>query len=154
MLHTLAVEDKGFTLIELALVVVILAVMAVSVSVAFRTSEGDLDAVSIALRSNIELAQDLAITNGSAFGFRSINATSYEIFNGAPGTPAIDPLTQGNFVVNISPVQFSGVVQAISFDARGVPSNPTDATITLIDGGHTRTLTVSSETGVVTLVNL
>lgn len=142
---------RGFTLIELIVVVSIIAIMALAAVTKFSLSTNKLDAVARVLRSDIQLAQDFAMTHGSTYGFRSINTTSYEIFENAPGTPATDPLTRGTYIVNISPAAFSGVVPTISFSRTGVPSNVADAAILLTGGDGTRTVTVKKNTGLVTV---
>lgn len=144
-------RDFGFTLVELIAVISILTILAVAAVVAVDVSGGDIDAVATALRSNIQFSQDLAMTNGSDFGFRSVTNTAYEIFEGAPGTPAEDPLTHGDFTIDISPVQFSGAVPTITFDGGGVPDIADDASIQLTDGSSTRMLTVAVGTGYVTI---
>jgi prepilin-type N-terminal cleavage/methylation domain-containing protein len=151
MLGTKKDAGSGFTLVELILVLTIVAVLAVAAVIGFDVSGADTDAVAIALRSNLQLAQDLAMTQGSPYGFRSIDASNYEIFEGAPGSPARDPLTASDFLVAISPVVFAGVTPIITFDSTGVPDIAADAPIVITHLGVTRTVTVTAETGFVTL---
>lgn len=144
-------SKKGFTLLEVIIVMAILVILALAASTRFRFTSHQLDAVAKVLRSNIQLAQDFAMTHSSAYGFRSINATSYEIYEGTPGTPARNPLTRGDLVVSISPVAFQGVVPSIEFDSSGKPNIVSDATITLVENSITRQLTVKTDTGVVNI---
>jgi len=141
----------GFTLIELVMVILIFAALAITAVVKVGGGEQNIDAESKLLRSNIQFAQDLAMTYGSTFGFRSIDTTTYEIYEGTPGTPAMDPLTNDDLVVDMSPVQFQGAVPTIAFSSTGKPSNAVDANITLVEGGAERRLTVIKNTGVVTM---
>lgn len=141
----------GFTLIEIVVVIAIMAIIAVVVLPAVSVSQRNLDSAAKTLRSDLQLAQDFAMTSGGTYGFRMINSTSYEIYAGAPGNPAYNPLTNTSFVVDISPVQISGAVSDIPFAASGAPSIAGDATIAVAGGGGSRTITISQGTGVVTL---
>jgi Tfp pilus assembly protein FimT len=145
--------DGGFTLVELVGVMVLLALLGLAaVNIGYQTT-ANLDAQANKLRSNIQLAQEYAMTHGSAYGFNATGASAYEIYSGVPGTPAVDPLTRGNLTVSISPAQFSGSPPQISFNSSGVPSNGSDVTITMTEGSNSRTLTIATATGVVTLSN-
>ncbi len=144
---------RGFTILELVLTISLLAIFATAAVIGINVTGTEIDSVAKILRSNIQYAQDLAMTNGSSFGIRSIDNSSYEIFEGSPGTPAVNPLTSGNLVIDISPVQFSGSVTTITFDSNGIPDNSANETIQLVEGTSTRTLTVTSDTGVVDLSN-
>lgn len=144
-------NHKSFTLIELVMMVGVLAALALAAVTRFDLSEKDVDSVAKQLRSNLQLAQDLAMTHGSVYGFRSINVTSYEIFDSAPGTPTINPLTRGDFVVDITPVEFVGVVPTVLFARTGMPDIVADTAIALSGGAQSRTVTVIKNTGFVTI---
>lgn len=143
----------GFSLIELIIVIAVVIILAATAATRFDLSTKNLDAVAKNLRSNIQLAQDLAMTNGSVYGFRSINATSYEIYNGAPGTPARDPLSGGNLTVSISTVQFFGIVPTVPFTASGVPNIAANATIVLTEESAQRTVVIEQNTGHTRMTN-
>jgi MSHA pilin protein MshC len=142
----------GFTLVELVAVMVVVSVLAVMATTKFNLGQRDLDAVAKSLRSNLQLAQDLAMTHGSTYGFHMRSATQYEIFQSSAGTPASNPLDNSNFVVTISPVQFSGSPSDIPFLKSGSPNIAADATITLTaSGGGSRIITVQQNTGFVSI---
>ncbi|MBT3182320.1 MAG: prepilin-type N-terminal cleavage/methylation domain-containing protein [Deltaproteobacteria bacterium] len=143
----------GFTVLELVITISLLVILSTAAMVGISVTGTEIDSVSKILRSNIQYAQDMAMTNGSSYGMRSIDSTSYEIFDGTPGTPAVSPLTNNDLVVDMSPVQFFGSVTTITFDSNGIPDNSANETIQLTEGDHSRTLTVSSDTGVVDLSN-
>jgi prepilin-type N-terminal cleavage/methylation domain-containing protein len=140
----------GFTLVELIAVIVVLGILAITAIVksAFVV-QSNLDAVVKSLRSNLQFAQDLAMTHGSTYGFHCRSATQYEIYEGAPGTPARNPLDGTAFVITISPVQFSGTPADIPFLKSGSPDIAADATINLVGGGGARMITVQQDTGFV-----
>ena len=141
----------GFTLVELLLVIVILGILSITAVTRMNLSQKDLESVAKTLRSNLQFTQDLAMTQGTTYGFRSTGVTSYEIYEGAPGNPAKNPLTRGDLVVNIAPVQFVGLVPSVAFSKSGQPTAAGDTSILLTDGGGTRTITVQANTGFVTV---
>lgn len=142
---------NGFTMIELTLLIVVLSILVLATLSRFTTTATEVDAAAKRLRSDIQLAQDLAVTGGTTYGFRSMSSTAYEIFQGAPGIPALDPLTRANMIVNLSAlyrvVSFSGSPPRIDFDALGVPTITGLNQVVLTDGVNVRTLTISANTG-------
>ncbi len=91
------------------------------------------------------------MTHGNVYGFHVRSGTQYEIFDGTAGTPATNPLDNTPFIVNISPVQFSGTPADISFARDGNPTLAADVTITLTDGSGTRSITMQQDTGFITI---
>ena len=144
-------SSPGFTMLELVVMIALLSILVVAAVVSFDLGSTELDKVVNILRSDIQYAQEQAMTQGSEYGFRSIDATNYEIFEGSVGSPATNPLTLGDMLVDISPIQFQGVVATITFDSGGIPDNVSDANIQLTDGSKVRTITVIANTGVVTI---
>lgn len=140
---------QGFTLVELVLSIAIIAVLTVTAVRMVSRSRMDLDAISKGLRSNVQLAQDLAMTHAAVYGFTTLSTTSYQIFSGAAGTPAKNPLTGGNFNVSIAPIQFVGTVPSITFAATGKPTMAADAVIQLSDGVNSIRVRVARTTGYV-----
>jgi prepilin-type N-terminal cleavage/methylation domain-containing protein len=142
---------RGFTIVELVAVLVVMGILAVVAMTKSSMSQRDLDAVARLLRSNLQFAQELAMTHGSTYGFHPRSATQYEIFEGSAGTPATNPQDNNPFIVTISPVQFSSTPADVSFLKSGQPSAGADATITLSGGGGSRIITVQQSTGFVSL---
>lgn len=143
--------EGGFTLIELIAVLVIMGILAITAAVKNSVSEVDLDAVAKSIRSNLQFAQDLAMTHNSTYGFHRRSATQYEIYEGTVGTPARHPLDGTAFVIDISPVQFSGMTPDIPFLKSGAPDIVADATITLVDVRGGRAIIVAQDTGFVSI---
>ena len=142
---------RAFTLMELVLTIVVVTVLVVAAIAVVNLGGKDIDAVAKVLRSNIQFAQDLAMTNGNPYGFEALSTTTYQIFEGAPGTPARDPLGGGALQVDISPVAFFGSVPTITFMPSGQPSISNDAVINLTDGSRTEQVQVARSTGFVSI---
>jgi MSHA pilin protein MshC len=141
----------GFTLIELALIIALAGILMVAAYGSVDLSGTRIVAVAQVMKSHLQYAQDMAMTQGSSFGFEGVSSDTYRIFEGSPGTPARDPLTNGNFDVSISPVAFAGTVPTITFLSSGHPDVTSDVVITLSEGVKTVQLTVRRSTGYVTI---
>ena len=141
----------AFTFIELIVMMVLLVIMVTAAIIGFNITTTELDANANNLKSNIQFAQDLAMTHGSIYGFRPIDASNYEIYESSPGSPAQNPLTNSDLLIDMAPVQFQGSPPTFEFDENGFMTFGSNATITLTQSGSTRTLTVQDQTGHVTL---
>lgn len=144
-------RSGGFTLIELALIIALVAILMVAAYDAVDLSGTRIEAIAQVLKSHLQYAQDMAMTQGSSFGFEGVSPDAYRIFEGAPGTPARDPLTNEDFDVDISPASFAGTVPTITFLSSGHPDITSDVVITLSEGAKTVQLTVRRSTGYVTI---
>ncbi|MFH1830846.1 MAG: GspH/FimT family protein [Pseudomonadota bacterium] len=145
-------SSRAFKLVGFIIFIAIISALIAAVIVSISLSGKDLDAVARALRSNIQFAQDLAMTRGSHYGFTGVSTTEYQIFDGAPGTPARNPFTNRNFNVNISPIAFVGAVPTITFLSSGQPNIASNEMITLTDGTGTVKVKVARSTGYVSIV--
>lgn len=145
-------RPRGHTFVELLIMLVILAVLVVAVTPTSDVGRADLDGCVQRLRSDLHYAQEMAMTTGTAHGFQSLTATSYEIFVGAPGTPATDPYKRTPFVITIPDfygnVQFSGAQPVVTFAATGTPTIAGGPNIALTDGVLTRQIVITPNTGV------
>ena len=148
----MTMTSRGYSFVELLMMLVVLGVLVAVGTPTTDVGRGALDALAHRLRSDVHYAQELAMTTGTAHGFRSITSTSYEIFVGVPGTPAIDPYRRTAFVINIPDsyqnVQFSGVQPMVTFNSSGSPTIANGPNIVLSDGVATRTIVVTPNTGV------
>ncbi|OGC04938.1 hypothetical protein A2276_03170 [candidate division WOR-1 bacterium RIFOXYA12_FULL_43_27] len=132
---------KGFTIIELAMVIALLAIVAITVNIVFRGSGTHmLDAASQKIASDIRYAQNLAVSHRDWYGIRfNAGQNSYYLFHYDPSYASeeavTDPVKMGaNFSVNLGET-YSGVTLSsvlcnssilydyIIFSADGVPSN-------------------------------
>ncbi|MBI2345923.1 MAG: hypothetical protein HYV03_03395 [Deltaproteobacteria bacterium] len=148
-------HGAGHSFVELLIMLALLGILAVIAVPTSDVGRAGVDALAHRLRSDLHYAQEMAMSTGTSHGFRAVTATSYEIFVGAPGTPAIDPYKQTAFVVNIPDyyrnVQFSGAQPTVTFISTGAPTIAGGPNIVLSDGTATRTLVVTPNTGVVVI---
>lgn len=146
-------KSHGFTLVELILVLAILAILSATAVTKMDVFGRDLDSEARVLRSNLQLAQDLAMTGGQTYGFRMLTTTSYEIYVGSPGNPAKNPLTNGNFVINMSPIQFFGTVSPIAYASNGRPNLVANVTVVLTNGTSYKNVNVQQNTGFIAVTS-
>jgi prepilin-type N-terminal cleavage/methylation domain-containing protein len=132
--------NKGFTIIELIIVIVILAILYYVFSSVFSPYFSiKLDAAKKKLISDLKYAQQMSIAQTVNAGGAVVHCgilfdtanNNYTVYKETSATPLIDPLKLGsNFIVDfdddpyqgitISPVSFDAGSQ-IEFDAKGTP---------------------------------
>jgi MSHA pilin protein MshC len=147
---------KGFTLIELIIVIMVLAIVSVYCSVLF-TNKPNLYAQAKLLADDLRYTQSLSMTHDQRYRFVKLSSTSYTIQNSS-GTSIIMP-DEANSVSLNSGITFgtlTGFTNTIVFDSRGVPyadssTTPMSATATipLNSGSQTISVTINPETGMV-----
>ena len=159
-------NQHGFTLIELIIIIVLLAIMA---AVAIPRM-GDVTAMKAAataekLKSDIRYAQELAMTQNRSYrvyfntspapspdGYAVVNNADGDANWGEAGEFAPDPTGKGNLSVILNSGDYGGVTVStpaggyIEFNSLGKPTGGA-TTITASPGGYT--ITVSAETGAV-----
>lgn len=143
---------RGHTFVELLIMLAVLGALVVAVTPTSDVGRAALDGCLQRVRSDLHYAQEMAMTTGTVYGFRSINGTSYEIFVGVPGTPATDPYKRTPFVINIPDfyrnVQFFGAQPTVTFAATGTPTIVGGPNIALTDGTLMRQIVITPNTGV------
>ena len=149
-------HTKGFTLIELVMVIVLLGTLAVLASM--RTPGDGINVVARAeqLASDIRYTQSLAMSRGQRYRI-NFTASDYQITDITGTSPQQSPGTGLN-MTSLTPAVLSGynpplTNNYVAFDSLGVPyTAPTVAqaalaTLTLTSGGQTATVTVAPQTG-------
>ncbi len=164
-------EEQGWTLIELVLVIVVLAILGIAVSISLQGyGTIKLNNVVDKVVGDLRYAQQLAISTQSRHGL-TVNSTSqYTIHrNGTPDTAIQDPVNLGSsFVVNFDTYQqgqLAGVVftsatpfcgganSVMEFNSIGAPTDTNGtllactSTITLSYSGSTKQITIAPSTG-------
>lgn len=154
------INRRGFTLIELVMVIVIIAVLAVVVSF----SSGSIRLVGAAnkLMFDLRYAQQLAISRQVRCGVSfNPSGNSYFVYIGDTGTLATDPHTGSNLSIDFdTDSDYDGISLSstnfgnqVSFDAAGAPYNSTpvllssQGIITLQQGSSSQTVTIEANTG-------
>ena len=148
---------KGFTLIELVLVIAITGILAVSVvTISIQHKSAYIDIASKKMRSDIEHARGLAMMKkGTTYGvFFNVAGNSYTVYQGTNATPVADPLTKANLVETFSKwsgVHLTGSNYTVEFNSVGAPSTGGGGSVQVTDGTTTKTLSVTAVTGKVSL---
>lgn len=138
-------KKSGFTLIELAIVIVIIAIMGLAISIKWGTTT-NITAQAIQLADDIRYTQNLSMARNQRYKLVT-SSSSYVIQNNSSG------------VTEYSVTLGSGITETgytVIFTTEGIPldasSNPltSTATITLSTSGQTSAVTITPATGRVT----
>lgn len=151
---TVNYKATGFTLIELAIVIILLAILSVYVSISF-TDSPNLYAQAKLLANDIRYAQSLSMTHGERYSFVKLSPASYAIQHGSSVNIVMpNGSTSVSFGTGIAFGTLSGFTSTIVFDSRGMPyadSNTTPmsstAIIPLTKDNQTAFVTINPETG-------
>ena len=157
-----SVFSQGFTLIELVLVIILLAILAVGAYLRWPGNVMNLSAQAWLLAADLNLAQSLAMTTGQRYRVVKISANTYQVQN-ASGTAVRS--ASGNTTVTLNgSIQFGTLTNLpnslMNFDGRGTPYTDTatpgtplasTAVWTFTAGGESATVSVTAETGRVTI---
>ena len=130
------IQQRGFTIIELVIVTVILGILLTTAAVSMRSFDTlKLSGATEKLKSDIRYAQRTAMHQQVKCGLKiDIKKNSYYVYIGAPDTKAIDPLNGNDYVVNYDQDgKYRGVVisstnfgSALYFDPLGIPFDEKD----------------------------
>jgi len=147
---------NGFTIVELVVILVLLAIVAVLVAPNLSTTAITLPAVATRVAETIRYTQSLSMSQGQRYRI-NFTASTLQITD-MGGVAITQPMTSSTAAVSLSPVVLSGyspplVNGYVAFDTKGVPYVSTtaalvgNATITLTSGGNTTNLVIKPETG-------
>ncbi len=151
-------KQAGFTLFELIIVIILMAILSLGVYLKWPGSSINLAAEAQQIANDIRYAQSLAMTNGQRYRFVKTSANTYQIVNNA-GTAI--KLALGNTTMTLnSGISFGTLSNLpnslIAFDGLGIPYTDTatpgtalsaTATIALTASGDTVTISIAPETG-------
>jgi Tfp pilus assembly protein FimT len=151
-------RQKGFTLVEIGIIIVLLGIIGIIVGTQFSEKSVNVTQQSKRLAADLRYMQNLAMTRNvrTRVNFSSSQYTLTEL-DGT--TPIVHPGGPSNVVSMPSGVVLSTANLAnnyIVFDGKGRPytdnTDPgallaTTATITFTSGGNTATVTIAPETG-------
>ena len=114
-------ENRGFTLIEIVAVLILLGIM--GMVVATRTaSVNEFESVGevARLKTHIRFAQQRAMKTDEAWGIRVGSATTYWLFKGTPATRVALPGETAD-TVTLSALSATAAPLTITFDGYGSP---------------------------------
>lgn len=159
-------KKRGFTLIELVVVILVLSILAVMVSMQWPSNQLNFSAQAEQLAADLRYTQTLSMTKGQRYCL-VLSGSSYQIVNSA--TSAAVMLGAGKTTVSLGAgISFGTLIPAglamVVFDGIGGPyssssttcttANATGATalvaaanIPIVAGGETKTVIISPETG-------
>jgi prepilin-type N-terminal cleavage/methylation domain-containing protein len=160
---------KGFTLIELVMILVLVGILAVAV-IPKGTAKASvrLEAASQKLATDLRYAQEMALAQQVRFGISfDTSDESYFAYRITTSTEAKDPQTRNNLEVEFDETrEFNDIVivstnfnDAIEFDSKGAPydgngvSLSSEGIVTLgtQDGSYTKTARIKPVTGKVSI---
>lgn len=158
-----AMDNKGFTLIELVMILVLIGIIA-AVAVPRLGDVTGMKSSSFAdkLRADIRYAQNLAMTENQRYrvyvniapapapaGYAVANDTDGDGTWGEAGEFAADPAGSGNLSITLNAGEYAGITVApntfVEFDALGRPTVGGGTVLTLSPGGAT--ITITAQTG-------
>lgn len=151
-------QEKGFTLIELVIVLILLSILATATYIQWPATTINLGAQADQLAADIRYAQSLSMTKGERYRLVKTSSTAYQITNSA-GTPIL--LARGNTTMTLNSAITFGTLtnlpnNLIVFDGKGAPYVTTGspgtalsstATLPLVSGAETKTVAITPETG-------
>jgi prepilin-type N-terminal cleavage/methylation domain-containing protein len=164
-------SEKGFTLIELVLTLIIIILLGGSISLGLSSlSSARLDQAVNKVIADLRYAQQLAINTQSRHGMTVNSTGQYTIHRDLPpDTAVLNPINLGApFVVSFSTYQqgqLSGVIfssaspfcggagNVMEFNSIGAPTDTSgtvltcNSSLTMSYGGNTRTIMIQQKTG-------
>lgn len=158
---------KGFTLIELVMIIILLGILTVAILVS-GTAKGPirLEAACQKVAADLRYMQEMAMAEQVRFGMSfDTSDESYFGFRVYTSTKAKDPHTQGDLEVEFDEMKEFNEIEivstnfsdAVEFDSIGAPYNASavaltsEGIVTLTDGTNTRTVRIQPATGKVSI---
>ena len=149
---------KGFTLIELIVTILLIAIIAVSVAPKWPVHSLSLSQEIRRILHDIRYTQTLSMFTGERYRWVQLSGNSYQIVNAA-GIPVLLP-TGSTILTLTNDVTFGSLINLpnnlIAFDRQGIPYINTGipgtalsatALIPLLNGGQTHSVTITPQTG-------
>ncbi len=144
---------KGWTLLELVLVIALLGILVSSFLPRLSPQTAGLDAAARKVRADIAYAQSLAMNRGVPHGVEFTAGVSYVVYRISPATPVSNPLTQQPFSEDLSEFRPTTMNTGyrVEFNSMGQPVIGGGGSVTLTNSGVSRVIDVSNTTGRATI---
>lgn len=144
---------KGFTLVELVLVLLLLGILAAAAIPRVPVSPTGVDAAARKIRSDLHYARSLAMTRGRNHGIEFAGGAPYILYDQTPTNPVLDPLSRAAFSEDLRRFGRSEVTNSlrVEFDSWGRPILGGGGSVSVSNGTFARTLNILAETGFVTM---
>ncbi len=146
----------GFTLIEVITVLLIIGILSAVIFSKASLPKSDLNARLSEVRAQLRSLQLTAMKNGATYLVMSCDGTDYWTFNSASPSVLLPLPGETSSKISLAGKDMAMTGFIISYDANGIPytGDPqvkleNNATITIIAGGQSGSLTVVPETGFV-----
>jgi prepilin-type N-terminal cleavage/methylation domain-containing protein len=140
-------RSHGFTLVELIVVMLLLSLVALLTFRGPVRSSAPLVSEETLLRSQLRYAQSLALADNTVSWGISISSGGYTLWKDTgPALRALPGQNSAAYTFS-SKVYVTDGIGVVWFDEFGSPEDGAVMSITLSDGVHTRTITLSAETG-------
>ncbi len=154
-MRTNARDSKGFTLIEVTMVVVILGVLSAYALPRWSPADTTVAAQAHRLARDLRHAQEMAMSQGRTLSFDIQAPSDYRVVDTVTGVTINDPATQQNFQITLDEnVTVAGT--DTDFDSLGRPLSggvllAVPRVFTLSGASKTSTVTMSAVTGFVSV---
>lgn len=150
---------KGFSLIELIVVFIIVVILATTVYLKWSSSSIRLNSQAALLADDIRYTQNLAMTQHQRFRLAITPPNTYQIQDESNNPISIS--TRGTTITLGASITFgniTGITSKIIFNSKGIPYNDATPNIPITDNvvirltseGETVAITIQPETGRVT----
>lgn len=142
------IHQRGFTMIEMVIVLIVMAIVATFILVRATPGSIDLIAQTEILKSHLRYAQIRAMNDDTVpWGIRIPDAGSYLLYrNNAQATSLLPGENAQTHTLPTGIIVTAGFGSTYNFDAWGSPGTST-LTITLSQGSTTNSITITKNTG-------
>ena len=137
------IHQRGFTLVELIIVILLVGILAINVGTRFFSNSSFADRnVADELVEAIRYTQHLAMSRGG--GIQIVTTPTKYTIQQTDTTPIPNPNRTGNYSITI-PASSSLSAETITFNGLGQPDTTLDKSITI--GSGSLVVTIETETG-------
>lgn len=144
--------SKGFSLIELTIVVVLIGIVALFVIPQDSLLSINLETATVKVANDLRYAKELASITNTNCGVSFVANGNYTVYQTAVTNPALNPLTRQSFVTDISSLFKKVSIQnslQVEFDPLGKPVLGGGQTVQVTNGQTTASLYITPNTGFV-----